>query len=129
MKRFILLLGVIMLFTGVKLRDRGLLRVAEEGVFYTQTESGFEETEIPVFNNGSGYQRFDVKGVSAKKAIATLRARTVFVQETVEGLTIYYCFSPLLKSSVTLKGKTVNLMIADGGDGLVLGSPLIKGSY
>jgi len=128
MKRFVLLLGIIMLFAGLKLRDRGVLRVTDEGVFYTQVESQLKNVDIPIFNNSDVYQRFDVQGVSVQEAILKMRARIIYTQD-LQDMKIYYCYSPLIKKSVTLKGKTINLMIADRSQDLVIGSPLIKGSY
>lgn len=117
-----------MLFAGLKLRDRGVLRVTDEGVFYTQVESQLKNVDIPIFNNSDVYQRFDVQGVSVREAILKMRARIIYTQD-LQDMKIYYCYSPLIKKSVTLKGKTINLMIADRSQDLVIGSPLIKGSY
>ena len=54
---------------------------------------------------------------------------TVLFQEEGEGCVSYYCYSPKLKRSVQLDGKTVNLHIVEYDDGLRLGSPIIFGGY
>jgi len=128
MKRFILLLGVVALLLGLKLKDKGLLRVANDGVFYHQTEQGFTVDNPPLFYDFNVYQRYDVTGIDVTDAIKKMRARVLFKEE-IEEVEIYYCYSPHLKKSVLLKGRVVNLMIAKRQNDLVLGSPIIKGWY
>ncbi|MBQ4049550.1 MAG: hypothetical protein IJD07_02740 [Clostridia bacterium] len=128
MKRFILLVGVILLLVGVRILDRGILRVSDSGDFFVQTEQGMEQAKIPLLNTADSYQRLDTCGVTLTEALSRMSARAVMI-ESLDDMQIYYCYSPYIKHSVLLKGKTVNLMIAVRDSDMIIGSPLIKGCY
>ena len=129
MKRFLFLLAVIMLFCGIRIADRGLLRLADEGkLTYSENGEEVQTFDLPVINRIDGYYRFDVAGISAAEAIKKLNAKLLW-SESFDNVTVYYAYSPYLKSSVFVRGRQVNLMLAAREDRLAAGTPLLKGSY
>ncbi len=63
-----------------------------------------------------------------QRVLATERACVQFVEE-VDGVTSYYCYTPQWQESVYVAGKKVNLHIAVGESGCVIGYPIIFGGY
>ena len=64
----------------------------------------------------------------AADVLKTLGAREL-AREEIDGMTVIYAFSPRISAYETLRYGRVNVMIAVRGARLVVGSPLIKGSY
>lgn len=60
--------------------------------------------------------------------LSALKCKTVKT-ENVYGTEIIYAYSPLIHRSVTLEGKKVNIQIAKRGGDIIIGTPLIQGSY
>lgn len=77
----------------------------------------------------------NVKGVSlitakSEKIILSLLRASVVSRQSVNGINIVYAYSSLIPYETTVKGKTVNVEIADVGNGtIVAGCPVILGSY
>ena len=98
--------------------------------YYTGTSS----EEIIV--SRSPYKKLflsDIKGESvrytgdkAEELISRFRAKILFTEEAA-GVVNYYCYSPLLKNTVLIGGKTVNLHIACSGSETAAGTPVIFG--
>lgn len=118
-----------MLFCGIRIADRGLMRLSDEGkLTYIENGEEVETFDLPVVNRIGGYYRFDVAGMSAGDAIKKLNAKLLW-SESLDNVTVYYAYSPYLKSSVFVRGRRVNLMLAESAAGLAAGTPLLKGSF
>lgn len=57
-----------------------------------------------------------------------LHANVLWVEE-VDGVTSYYCYTPLWRGGVMIGKRTVNLHIAYSNNCCVLGSPIIFGGF
>ena len=64
----------------------------------------------------------------AETIMKSYRAKPEFVEE-VTGTVSYYCYSPMLKGGVELRGKKINLHIAVRTESVALGTPIIFGGY
>ncbi|MFR5101675.1 MAG: YwmB family TATA-box binding protein [Christensenellaceae bacterium] len=64
----------------------------------------------------------------AEKIIKRYRAKLCFAEEISETVS-YYCYSPMLKGGVVLRGKKINFHIAVRTESIVLGTPIIFGGY
>lgn len=63
-------------------------------------------------------------------ALKTLKANVVFKEYIKEKrLTILYCLSPLINKTIVTKNKEINLQIAVSNNYVVLGWPMILGSF
>lgn len=67
-------------------------------------------------------------GDRAEELISRFRAKILFTEEAA-GVVNYYCYSPLLKNTVLIGGKTVNLHIACSGSETAAGTPVIFGGF
>ena len=126
MKRFCVFVGVICLM---------LCAIATR--LYFNRLSTFLSGEYTAFNSddlpfspaiSKGYERVDLDKASAQEVINTLKCK-IIKTEQIEDITIYYCYSPFLLKSVYLFNNDVNIMIAQTSSKVVVGSPLIKGSF
>ena len=63
-----------------------------------------------------------------QKIIELLEAKIRFIETTESGTSIY-AYSKKLKSNIKVQGETVNVQIFYGQDKVVLGSPIILGSF
>ena len=80
------------------------------------------------FNNYSGiYKQFD-SDYNYKKLIEKYNLKLVCV-ESLNDVTNYYYYSKKLPKEETIKGKKVNLQIAISSETVVIGTPIIYGSY
>ena len=76
-----------------------------------------------------------VKGVSlvttkSAKTILSLLNASIVSRQNVNGINIVYAYSSLVPYEIAVNGKTVNVEIADVGNGtIVAGCPVILGSY
>lgn len=78
---------------------------------------------------------YSVKGESVSydgdkkmQLMTRFRAKVLFTEEAA-GVTNYYCYSPLLKESVALRGQRVNLHIAVSEQETAAGTPIIFGGF
>ena len=84
----------------------------------------------PTFNALCHYERVDFRGGEGEVEKLLEKARAVVKKrERIENIVIIYAYSPLILGSETVNGTKVNLMIALSNDKVVVGSPLIKGSF
>ncbi|MCL2751353.1 MAG: YwmB family TATA-box binding protein [Firmicutes bacterium] len=68
-------------------------------------------------------------GISdARRALKVLCAK-IMREETLDGIMILYAYSDTFERGVNLSGRKVNLQAAAGGGRVVLGTPLILGSF
>ena len=72
--------------------------------------------------------RLSPKDFSLENLLEDFSARLVF-SESTSTHQIYYAFSPTIRYQKRVKGKKVNLQIAIAKNSVVLGSPLIFGSF
>lgn len=66
--------------------------------------------------------------MSAQKAIKEFSAEIAFEQELADGVT-YYGYTKEGRKSVKLDGKEINIQIVSNKDNIIVGFPLIMGSY
>lgn len=128
MKRFCAFVGVVcLMLSAVALRLYFCrLNVLVDGVY---TAFNADDTVASV-SIAKGYERVDVVGgeQEAYSVLSKLRARVIRTESFSETV-IIYAYSPCLLKSVRLFDDSVNIMIAITPSALVVGSPLIKGSY
>ena len=127
MRRFIALLGVTLIVLGLRLYNNGLLCCGYDGKLFVG-EYDVVEIEKPLFI--SGPHRMDIRGgyEVVDEVINNLGAKKLFSEE-VDDMKIIYAYSPRLCSPVEVNGVKVNLMIAYKSGEVVLGTPIIYGSY
>ena len=71
-----------------------------------------------------------LKNIELGNAIKILSAKVVYVETLKEkGLTILYCNSPKLKTSVKYKNANINLQIVSCENYTIIGWPMILGSF
>ncbi len=68
------------------------------------------------------------KGFELESILSDFGARVVFT-ENLSNATVYYAYSPKIKSQKTVRGEKINLQVAISGERVVLGAPLIFGSF
>ena len=126
MKRFCVFVGVICIM---------LCAIATR--LYFNRLSTFLSGEYTAFNSddlpfspaiSKGYERVDVQGNNVQDVIEKLKCKIIKIEQ-IEDITIYYCYSPFILKSVYLFNNDINIMIARTGSKVVVGSPLIKGSF
>ena len=123
-----LFMAAAMLLAGVRIACGGLCSFVREGR-YTAYLSGDEELKletVPLLGVRGAYERVDTYGgrEDADELLERLSAKDVRTENTV-----IYAFSPFLPQSVTVLGERTNVMIALSRGKMVVGYPLIKGSY
>lgn len=132
MKKFIFFLGLCLLFAGIRLSDNGLLSISSDGKFTVYGAGGAETVyeSKPLLDRFDGYTRLDVCGgrETADKSLRELGAKLLW-EEEVDGVTVLYAYSPLIRKYETVHGERVNIMAAVKNDSVALGCPLLKGSY
>lgn len=127
MKRYFpLLIGLCLLLAGLTVRDTFADLSYDTLTVYDGGETVYEADEHPPSTRGK-YVRADLAG-DAADVLKTLGAREL-AREEIDGMTVIYAFSPRISAYETLRYGRVNVMIAVRGVRLVIGSPLIKGSY
>ncbi len=128
MKRVCAFVGIIclMLLTiGVRLKFCRL------DVFIDGTYSAFAYNDTPAsITISKGYERVDINygQENVESVLKKLKAK-IIKRETVGDISIIYAYSPCLLKGVNLFGGRVNVMIASTSSSIVVGSPLIKGSF
>ena len=127
MRRFCAFAGVLcLMLLGVALR----LYFCRLNLIIDGTYTAFSDNDEPLYTSISkGYERVDVMdGTNVDEIINKLNAK-IIKTERVGDITIIYAYSPYLLKSVRLFDETINVMIATTPSSVVVGSPLIKGSY
>ncbi len=72
--------------------------------------------------------RIDAEGFDLDNLLSDFDAEIKF-SESVEGREIYYAYSPKIKDALNVRGQRINLQVAIAKEQVVLGSPLIFGSF
>ncbi|MDR0426091.1 MAG: hypothetical protein LBH24_02855 [Clostridiales bacterium] len=132
-KRFLLFVAVILLLVGYRLSDNGLLAYCGDGVYATfdRRDNMTVHRTPPLFCPRGGYERIDMPGEreDAAALLAAMKAAVV-ARETVGDIEILYAYTPRIHKSESLSIGRVNVMIAlSNGGRVIIGSPLIKGSF
>ena len=118
---------------GARLYDNGVLNYARDGVKYYRYDSLDNEyicDKIPLFSSRGEYEKVVLSGgkTRAKKLLLDTKATVVKVEQ-IDGLTVLYAHSPVLSKCVVVGEKKINITIAYASDVVVVGTPLIKGSF
>ena len=143
MKRFVCIIGVMLVLLGVRLGDNGLhgLAVSGDAVFSVYRSGGATEVmpygEVPLLSRWGvtgGYlaQRIDFKGEIGCVAdiLRQLGAREVR-REYLNGgeLTVIYAISRRLRRRTSEQWGEFNVMIAVRGGRVAVGYPVLIGSF
>ncbi len=131
-KRLILLIAVVILAVGVRLFDNGLCSLGLDGKYsyYSSDDEVTKMSKVPLFCARGKYERIDLAGDYAYAERIIKRARaSVIKEESLDGVTVIYAYSPTISNFTVVSGKKVNLMIAVSDEKIAVGSPLLKGSY
>ena len=128
MRRFVALLGVVLLVMGIRLYNNGLLNCGYAGAFSYGTYDTVAYDVAPLLIDGP--HRIDVQGGvdTAYGIIANLDGKLLWTEE-VGDMTVMYAYSPRLNKPLSVLGHQVNLMIAVTETGVAAGTPLLYGSY
>ena len=138
-----LLLAIIVLVAAMALicAPTLLLPEGEAAEIYLKAGSGYEivpaGSGYEIVPAGSGVNFADVLGIRLNIAGNTLSAQEVMRKlhvvrqrrSDIEGKACYYAYSPLLGAGVDVGGQIVNVQIVQGENCLIVGIPLIMGSY
>lgn len=132
-KRVVAFIGIAFLLLGVRFYDNGALNYVRDGATYycyDERDNEYLQTGIPLLNSRGQYEKVILSGGKnrAQKLLADLGATTIKV-EFVDGLTIEYAYSDKLSKCAVVGGRKVNITIAYASDIVVVGTPLIKGSF
>lgn len=132
MKRFVCLFVIFSLIFAVKYSQRGLLNI--DGIErYYEYKNGtiiVYEENIPVLSRCTGYTRVLLSGgVNVLGDIMSDLSACVLAQEEVGEIKIYYAYSEIISIYETVFDYKINVMIAITNDVVVVGSPLLVGSY
>lgn len=131
-KRLILLIAVVMLAVGIRLSDNGLCSLGLDGEYsyYSSDDEVTVVDKVPLFCARGKYERIDLAGDYALSERIIKRARAKVVkEESFDGVTVIYAYSPKISNYKLVGGEKVNLMIAVNSQKIAVGSPLLKGSY
>lgn len=128
----IFFIAVALVLTGLRFACGGLCTFVRDGSYtaYLGGDVELRYSEVPLLGVRGVYERIDTYGGEEKATEILDRLAATGVRiETIGDVTVIYAFSPLLARSVMLKDGRTNVMIALTRGKLVIGSPLIKGSY
>ncbi|MBO5215837.1 MAG: hypothetical protein J6B79_06590 [Clostridia bacterium] len=131
-KRLVLFVAVVCLCMASRCFDNGLCYQNEQVRYTAFLQNGEQITynEPPYFNFRGAYERVDFLGNEKDcERFLDKYFATVSFSESVENQKIIYAYSPLISNIVYVHGRAVNMMVACDGRKIVVGSPLIKGSY
>lgn len=73
-------------------------------------------------------QSVRLEGVEPLELLKEYQA-TVLKVEKVDGITNYYCHSPLFGRGISIFGEKINLQIAKREDVVLVGTPILFGSF
>ena len=129
LKRLFFISVVIALIVSARLYDNGLcslVRKAGEFSYFDDYDNQIYISQ-PLFC--SSYQRLDLPASTTVDELLSSAYATLVFCEEVQETAVVYAYSPFIYRFVTVRGEKVNLMIAVKSDAVVVGSPIIKGSY
>ena len=131
-KRLALLLAITLFAVAVRLYDNGLLSFVSSGQYsiFDESDNVTIFDERPTFGARSGYERIDATGSYADASALLKKMNADIVKyEKVDDIIIIYAFTDRIEKKEKVFGRNVNVMIALSQGNMVVGSPLIKGSY
>lgn len=131
-KRLVLFVAVACLAVASRCFDNGLCLQNGQGRYTAFLQNGEEiiYEEQPLFNIRGAYERIDFEGNEKdSERFLDEYGATVLFSEKVDDQKIIYAYSPFISNVVYVHGRAVNMMVACDGKKVVVGSPLIKGSY
>lgn len=128
MRKFVVLLGILLLVMGFRLYNNGLLNCGYSGKLSYGTFDTKEIESSPFLIDGP--HRLDIEGDenTALSVIANLSGRLLWSEKCGE-IKIYYAYSPRLCKPIKIHDKEINLMIAVSDNKVSMGTPLLFGSY
>ena len=91
-------------------------------------KSSGQFVNFPAFYDNDGYSVVLDSETQAVNFLNSYKCELVYI-ESVNGIQNYYFFSQNLAKKQVLNGKTVNVHLAVNGERIILGYPLIYGSY
>lgn len=122
-------------FSYVSFPKPALSQFSDELTFYTNS---FDSNSGIVKGNCNTYRFLtgvtgescvvDTKDYSVPMIVSVFNASALW-QEQLEDCKVYYFSSNLVKYSRTIEGREINLQIAEYEDRLVVGTPMIFGSF
>lgn len=131
-KRIIFITAIVLFAVAIRIYDNGLLSATRTGK-YTVFDSADNATvydETPLFGSRLGYERIDTVGSYADASAFLDRLNACVIKyEEVDDITIIYAYSNRIEKQEIVFNEKVNIMIALSNGNMVVGSPLIKGSY
>lgn len=132
---FIILLLIIVLNCGNAKKDFSLKEYFPDGELTLYSNICHENDEQILHNVYITQNRHSIIGesiflnnIEIGQAIKQLDAK-VLLTEQVDDITIIFCFSSKINSSVEYKGFTINLQIADSPNRTIIGWPMILGGF
>ena len=127
MKRLCAFIGIIcLMLSAIAIR----LRFCRLDVIIDGDYLAYSNNDTPVFFSISkGYERVELDREENVGSILQKLKAQIIKEEKVDDISIIYAYSPILLKSVELFGTRINVMIACTSSAIVVGSPLIKGSF
>lgn len=131
-KRLFLLAAVTLIAVGIRIGDGGLKKLKCEGTytFVSAKNEVVYQGEIPPLCFRGGHSRIDTEG-DEQAALRLLKEAGADIKrvERFDGITVFYAYLSGIEKCETLSFGTVNIMIAVNNGKMVVGSPLIVGSF
>ena len=134
----VVLIVFLIILSGVKYENDFTLLNYFSGEYVVYTSEDVEGSGVdlgfcymntePVKNHVVG-ESVKVRNLEVGKALSTLNARVVNTEYLENDLTVIYAYTNLIKEKVEVSGNLVNLQIAMREDYVIIGWPLILGSY
>ncbi len=128
LKRITFLVLIALVFISARLYDNGLCSVIRAGEFSYFNE---RDEEIycpqPLFCRYA-YQKIELDRKEAKEVLEPLMIEVV-TTENFDTVCVFYGRTPFIYNSIEIDGNKVNIMIAVREDKVLVGSPVLKGSF
>lgn len=130
MKKFLIFLACTLLFIGASLYHSGIGAAFHDAILTLYDGDNIIYEGQTFRNDNKNVQRLDIKGsFEASELLNIYDAVELWREEFEDDLSVIYAFSPMMGEKTTVKGETVNLMIALRPNTAIIGMPIIKGSY
>lgn len=132
MRKLAIVVMVFGIIFGLKYNDNGLLKIGLEGQ-YTEYDNSFNVVysgEKPLLRASNGYSRLDIDyGINVVDTIIADLDATIVRAEIVDDIIITYAYTDKIYGYRVVGDSKINVMIAENGVKVVVGSPIILGSY
>ncbi len=140
MRKFLIFLFLFLLFLAYQLNGFALAAYTAGGKYSLHYENGEMSKEYSLTLFQTMFSRFGKGGVSGEsvrfnggdedidRVIKRLRIDIKQRQEFAN-ITAFYGYSPRLGEGVTVGGEKINIQIVKRGNTVIIGTPLIMGSY